>query len=274
MFNVSSDQIFKILLGLVTAASLSSIGYLTLVVIKINNIETKFEKQDELFNDVKIFISKKLEDTTIENTEIETTEQVKKTKLFFEKKLEEKTAEAQRLESLLKPFQTIAHQLFVGDEEVVLTKLIGRIITLENKVKKFVFKPLSGDIRTQIVKKLSSLKQLFKDNNISIELTHESYTPRTTRKYANQLALILEESGLNVTGPSFAKADLPDDKSYPLIWNYNKEQEKLVEKLYSTLNAIQSCRKLAAGKKFGKGRIRIHMAGAIVFDKHGRVSFD
>ncbi len=274
MFNVSSDQIFKILLGLVTAASLSSIGYLTLVVIKINNLETKFEKQDELFNDVKIFISKKLEDTTIENTEIETTEQEKKTKLFYEKKLEEKTAEAQRLESLLKPFQTIAHQLFVGDEEVVLTKLTNRIITLENKVKKFIFKPLSADVRTQIVKQLSSLKQLYKDNNISIELTHESFTPTTTRQYVNQLALILAESGLNVTGPSFAKVDFPDNKSYPLLWDYNKEQQELAQKLYSILNAIQSCRNMAAGKKFSKGRIRIHMAGAIVFDKHGRVSFD
>ena len=255
-------------LGVLAAASLSGIGYLTLVVIKINNLETKFEKQEELVNDVKIFLLNKRQNTTMEITE-----QGGKTKLF-EKRLEEKTAEVQRLESLLQPFQTIAHELFEGDEKVVLMKLTDRIKTLEEKVRKFVFRPLSDDLRTQIVKQLSSLKQLYKDNNIRIELTHEIYTPTITRKYANQLALILAEAGLNVTGPGFANVVYPDNKTYPLEWAYSKEQQGLAEKLYSCLNEIQSCRSVAARKDFGNGRIRIHMAGFIVFDDQGRASFD
>ncbi len=272
MSNWSSDHIFRIVLGILAAASLSGIGYLTLVVIKINNLETKFEKQEELVNDVKIFLLNKRGNTTVELTE-----QGGETELLsklFEKKLEEKIAEVQRLESLLQPFQTIAHELFEGDEKVVLMKLTDRIKTLEEKVRKFVFKPLSENARTQIVKQLSSLKQLYKDNNIRIELTHDITTPTTTRKYANQLALIMAESGLNVTGPGFATVDSTDNRSYPLVWEYSKEQQGLAEKLYSFLNEIQSCRSVAAIKDYPKGHIRIHMAGSIVFDDQGRASFD
>jgi hypothetical protein len=84
----------------------------------------------------------------------------------------------------------------------------------------------------------------------------------------------MAESGLNVTGPGFATVDSPDDRSYPLVWEYSKEQQGLAEKLYSFLNEIQSCRSIAARKNFPKGHIRIHMAGSIVFDEQGKASFD
>lgn len=42
------DQIFKTVIVALTIAVLSGIGYLTLTVIKKSDLETKFEKQEEV----------------------------------------------------------------------------------------------------------------------------------------------------------------------------------------------------------------------------------
>jgi hypothetical protein len=241
---------------------------LTLVVIKRSDLETKFEKQDELIKDVEISLLTKMDNTTIETKKLE-----KEIKLL-KGELEEKTAEVQRLETLIAPFRSIALEHFTGDEKEAITKLTEHIKTLEQKIRKYEFIPLSEDIRTQVIKQLTGLQKIYKDNNLHIELTHEKWTPSATRKYANQLAALLAESGLNVTGPGFATVVYPGNQSFPLEWGYNNEQEELVDKLLMILNAVQSCKNFAARKDLNKGHVRIHMAGNVIFDSHGRVLFE
>ncbi|ODS34367.1 MAG: hypothetical protein SCARUB_00498 [Candidatus Scalindua rubra] len=266
--NRNFDYIFKAVIVALATAVLSGIGYLTLVVIKKPDLETKFEKQDELIKDVKIALLTKWGNTTTETKKL-----AKEIKLLKEK-LEVKTAEVQRLEELLTPFRSIALERFSGDEKEALMKLAERIKTLEQHVSKYVFKPLSPDIRTQVIKQLTGLQKIYKDNNLHIELTHETWTPPNTRKYANQLAAILAESELNVTGPGFATVVHPDNQSFPLEWGYNNGQKELVNKLFMILNAVQSCKNFAARKDLSLGRIRIHMAGDVIFDDQGRVLFE
>lgn len=262
------DQIFKTVIVALTIAVLSGIGYLTLTVIKKSDLETKFEKQEELIKDVKTTLLSKWD-----NTITEIPKQEKEIKLLKEK-LEVNTAEVQRLEDSLAPFRSIALERFSGDEKEVLTKLAEHIKAIERQVSKYVFIPLSPDIRTQVIKQLVGLQKVYKDNNLHIELTHATWTPPTTRKYANQLAAILAESGLNVTGPGFATVDYPNNQSFPLEWGHNIEQKELVNKLLMILNTVQSCKNFAVRNDLNPGRIRIHMSGDVIFDDHGRVVFE
>ncbi len=85
---------------------------------------------------------------------------------------------------------------------------------------------------------------------------------------------MLAESGLNVTGLGFAKANYINNQTFPLEWAYNKEDEELIIKLYKLLNPIQACLNAAVRKNFGKGHVRIHLAGYTVSDGQGRVVFE
>jgi hypothetical protein len=164
-------QKYKTVIVALATAGLLGIGYLTLAVIKKQDLETKFEEQDKLIKDVKTSLLAKMDNTTTE-----TKQQAKEIKLLKEK-LEAKTAEVQRLEGFLKPFRSIALERFSGDEKEALMKLAEHIKTLEQQVSKYVFKPLSPDIRAQVIKQLTGLQKIYKDNNILIELTHETWTP-------------------------------------------------------------------------------------------------
>lgn len=205
-----------------------------------------------------------------------------------------KTAEIQQLETLLTPFRTIALERFTGDEKDALRKLADyvvelqrkdaeqtkRIAELENQTKdldrfkriaaKHEYRPLSSEIRQQFVRSLTELKDDFEAAEMKIKITQETWTPSTTQKFTSELADILREAGLNVSGPKFATVYLVS-QSYPVEWGFNPAQFSLVNRLFISVSQIMKSPKGAMRNTFPKGNIRIHFGGQAVFDDAGRV---
>jgi hypothetical protein len=107
-----------------------------------------------------------------------------------------------------------------------------------------------------------------------IKITYETWVLPTTRQFADQLALILQEAGLIVDGQSFATVYLVGD-AYPLEWGYNESQRELLWDLFAVLRQIIKPSKSHAQRKSLKtGHIRIHFAGATIFNEQGLVSVE
>jgi hypothetical protein len=195
--------------------------------------------------------------------------------------LDEKTAEIQRLETLLVPFKTIALERFTGSEAEALGKLAERLKILEEQLgdvdrlreiaAKHEFTPISPELRKLALSSLSRAAVTYAEHSIKLEITHETWASPATRRFAEQLAALLKEAGLDVSGPEFATVYLVGP-AYPLEWGFNPEQQDLVNKLYQALlPIIKPSKKYANRKSFEKGRIRLHFGGQVVFEPNGAV---
>lgn len=220
--------------------------------------------------------------------------QLKSDNKVLERRVAEKTAEIQRIETLLTPFRTIALEKYTGDEKEALRKLADYVVELQRRdaeqaqriqeleeqtrdldkfktiAAKHEYRPLSPEMRIQLVDTLAGLKDAFAVCKMSISITQETWTPATTREFTSQLAKILKDAGLEVSGPEFVTVYLAS-QSYPLEWGYSEQQIDLVNQLFQALAQIMQSPKQAKRATFPKGKIRIHFAGHATFDNVGRV---
>ena len=204
------------------------------------------------------------------------------------------TAEVQRLETLLTPFRTIAIDKFTGPESESLRKLAKYIIQLQEKdfeqtkriqelenqtrdldkfksiAAKYEHRPLSPQLRSKVVKELSQLKDLFDKTEVSIKITQETWTPATTQKFAKQLVDIIKESGLSVSGPSFATVFLVN-RSSAVEFGYRENNSNLANSIFQSLHQIMKSERMTAQTSLQTNYIRIHFAGQTVYDQSGRV---
>ena len=220
--------------------------------------------------------------------------QLKSDNKKFERELADKTAELQRLETLLTPFRTIALEKYTGTEAEPLRKLADYVVDLQKRdveqaqrikelqkqlqeldrfktiAAKHEYRPLSPEIRKQLLDRLATLKDKFESNQVKITITEETWTPAITRKFTSQLAQVLKDAELDVAGPEFATVYLAS-QSYPVEWGYNPDQLDLVNELFQALAPVMRGPKGAKRAIFPKGKIRIHFGGQAVFDQEGRV---
>jgi len=193
--------------------------------------------------------------------------------------LDKANTEIQRLETLLTPFRTIALERYTGPEQEALNKLAHRIRMLEDQVKdvekfkeiaaKHEFTPLESSLRASTIGRLAKIPDVLSQSNIVVNITHESWTSPSTRKFAEQLAILMKEAGLIVSGPDFATVYLIGEV-YPIEWGYSESQFEMLKHLYSALSPIMSCNRGAKRKFTAEGKIRIHFAGQAAFGPDGK----
>jgi len=172
----------------------------------------------------------------------------------------------------LKPFEELAaklHPNLMVNE--ALQELRQDIERLRGVAAKYEFTPLSYEKRADVTKQLQSLALEFDRHSIHVLITYETWTPPQTRAFAEQLATILREGGINARGPEVATVYLVFT-AYPLEWGFNVEEEKFKNLLYSVLNQIiEPSDKHGIMPTFSKGTMRIHFSGQAVFQPNGVV---
>lgn len=180
-----------------------------------------------------------------------------------------------QLQQQLQPFEQIAKYLYPELEIAkALSKLTEDIKELQKMISKYEFTPMSSEIKEKLLANLKGLKESFEQERLSIEITYETWVLPNTRKFAQQLANLLSEAGLNVIGPKFATVYLASP-SCPIEWGFSKDDTELMESLHQYLQIlIRPSQKHCTRTSFQKGKMRIHFAGQVIFDPSGVVSIE
>lgn len=176
------------------------------------------------------------------------------------------------LQSTLEPFLELARQARPeADSAAALAGLREDIEELRSVAAKHEFTPLSPETRTALVGALQRLALEYKEANMTVLITHETWTGPATRRYADQLALLLHESGIRVRGPDQITYFLITPSS-PIEWGYHDSDLDRVGKLFEALLPVMgSSEKWTKRAHQKKGFVRIHFGGEVVFGKNGLV---
>ena len=180
---------------------------------------------------------------------------------------------SQTLEEKLEPFQELARTARPDlDQDAALDSLRREIERLREISAKHEFTPLASELRAKFVRHVQKFAASFAKADISIQITHETWTSQATRQYAAQLAELLREGGLQIQGPDQITYFLVTPSS-PIEWGYNEADMPRLEVLYKALLTI-----IRPNKKWTKaphqqpGSIRIHFGGQVTFEPNGVVA--
>jgi len=195
---------------------------------------------------------------------------------------DEAKVEIQRLETLLTPFRTIALERYTGPEQEALSKLANKIRMLEDQVKdvekfkkiaaKHEFIALESTLRTATISRFAQICDILNQSNIVVNISHERWVSPSTREFAKQLAVMMEEADLTISGPTASSAFLSLPREvYPIEWVPHESQFGMPEHLYYALSPIMSYTKCSRRLLNTKGKVRIHFAGNAVFEPDGKV---
>ena len=184
-------------------------------------------------------------------------------------------ASLQSLEGKLEPFAELARQARPdADQDAALAGLREDIEDLRRTASKHEFTPLAPDLRAGLVDSVRRIAPEFSEANMSVNVTHETWTNPATRDYAAQLASVLREGGVQVSGPEQITYFLINPSS-PIEWGYNEKDVVQVEKLYATLTPFMGpTAKWTKASHQESGSIRLHIGGAAVFDANGLVALE
>ena len=180
---------------------------------------------------------------------------------------------SQTLEEKLKPFQELALTARPNlDQDAALDSLRQDIERLREISGKHEFTPLASKLRATFVRHVQKFAPNFLSAGISIRITHETWSPLATKQYAAQLAMLLQEGGLQVQGPDQITYFLVTPAS-PIEWGYNPTDILRVEVLYKALlTVIRPNPKWTKSSHQKPSSIRIHFGGEIVFETDGIVA--
>ena len=127
----------------------------------------------------------------------------------------------QELNDQLKPFLQLAQAARPDlDQGAALTSLRKEIEQLRQVAEKHEFTPLEPALRNVFVQRVQEFSLSFSDAGVAVKITHETWSPTTTKQYAAQLASLLREGGLEVQGPDQITYFLVTPSS-PIEWGYN-----------------------------------------------------
>ena len=176
------------------------------------------------------------------------------------------------LEAKFEPFAELARQARPdADQDAALAGLREDIEALRRVASKHEFAPLAPDLRAQLLEAIGRLAPEFSEAGMSVAVTHETWTRPATRRYADQLASVLREGGVEVTGPEQITYFLITPSS-PVEWGYNEVDVARVEQLYATLAPLMGpTGKWTKAAHPKEGAVRIHSGGEAVFAANGVV---
>ena len=193
-------------------------------------------------------------------------------KVGKEQRLEFRTS-LDNLEKKIEPFQEIAQATRPDlDQDAALDSLRQEIGRLRKIAAKHEFAPLAPELHEAFVRHIQKSAPRFLNAGISIQITHETWSPPATKQYAEQLATLLREGGLQVQGPDQITYFLVAAAS-PIEWGYNEANIPSVGMLYKALLSVIRPNPKWTKKNHQKpGSIRIHFGGEVVFEPNGIVS--
>ena len=179
----------------------------------------------------------------------------------------------QELTEQLTPFLQLAHTARPDlDQDAALASLRDEIEQLRQLAAKREFTPLDAGLRDVFVQRVREFSTSFSDAGIAIQITHETWSPTTTKQYARQLATLLREAGLSVHGPDQITYFLVTPSS-PIEWGYNPGDIEHVEMLYGAiLTIIRANDKWTKASHQEPGSIRLHFGGDVIFENGGIVT--
>jgi hypothetical protein len=154
---------------------------------------------------------------------------------------------------------------------LLLEDQLVEVTRLREIATKYEFIAVSENLRATTFSQLSDIAPVFAENSIQVQITHETWASPATRKFANQLSILLSDAGFKVQGPEFATVYLVGP-AFPLEWGFNQKQAGLATRLYHALaSVIKPSQKHAQRNSFEEGQMRIHFGGQVVFDANGSV---
>ena len=159
-------------------------------------------------------------------------------------------------------------------EDAALASLREEIESLRKIAAKHEFTPLVPELRATFVARLREFASELNDAGFTVLITHETWSPPPTRRYAAQLAELLREGGLQVEGPKAITYFLVNPPS-PLEWGYNEGDlsNPHLESLYqAVVTIIHGNPKWTKASHQKRGSIRIHFGGEAVFEPDGVVA--
>ena len=179
------------------------------------------------------------------------------------------------LEEKLEPFVDLARQARPdADQDTALAGLREDIEKLRRIALKHEFTPLEAELRAGLVESVRQFAPEFSNAGMIVKITHETWTNPATREYAVQIASMLRDGGINVTGPEQITYFLITPSS-PIEWGYNETDVSLVEKLYVALAPLMGpTRKWTKAAHQEVGSIRLHFGGVAMFAANGVVELE
>ena len=96
---------------------------------------------------------------------------------------------SEALENKLEPFLELAHNTRPDlDQDAALNNLRQEIEHLRKIASKHEFTPLSEELQSKFVQLLRRISVVFANAGMTIQITHETWSPTTVMQYAAQLA--------------------------------------------------------------------------------------
>jgi len=131
---------------------------------------------------------------------------------------------------------------------------------------KHEYRPLEPRLRAKVLANLSTVGTL---------LRTEAWASSGTRQFAAELADLMRDAGISVTGAMTATVYLVNTP-YPVEWGYNAAQEPLIGTLQLALRPALKAgnREQAKRAAFQPGQARIHFGGQAVFDQDGSIEVE
>lgn len=193
----------------------------------------------------------------------------------FRTRLDGLSEDGKALAGRLEPFYELARAASPGlDQDAALARLREEIEHLRAIAAKHEFTPLAPQLRSEFVNRLRDLAPEFVRAGFSVQITHETWSPPPTRRYAAQLAELLREGGLQVEGPKAITYFLVTPPS-PLEWGYNETDVggPHLDPLYQVLlTIIRPNPNWTKASHQQPGSVRIHFGGEVVFEPDGVVA--
>ena len=199
---------------------------------------------------------------------------------YFGKKAElarraELQASLLSLEAKLVPFAELARQARPdADQDAALAGLREDIEKLREIASKREFTPLAAELRAGLVESVRQFGPEFSKAGMTVKITHETWTDPATGEYAAQLASVLREGGIEVSGPEEITYFLVTPSS-PIEWGYHEADMPHVEKLYMALAPLMGpTHRWTKAAHQEAGSIRLHFGGTVVFGADGVVELE
>ena len=140
---------------------------------------------------------------------------------------------------------------------------------------KHEYRPLEPRLRAKVLANLSTVGTLLRTEDVTVQVTYETWASSGTRQFAAELADLMRDAGIIVTGAMTATVYLVNTP-YPVEWGYNAAQEPLIGTLQLALRPALKAgnREQAKRAAFQPGQARIHFGGQAVFDQDGSIEVE
>ena len=190
----------------------------------------------------------------------------------LQENIDELLTRSETLEEKLEPFVELARNARPDlDQDAALENLRQEIEELRNIAAKHEFTPLSAELRAAFINQIRRISVAFAKEEMTVQITHETWSPPTVREYAGQLATLLKDGGLRVRGPTQITYFLVTPSS-PIEWGYNEADLDRVELLYQAfLTIVHPNPHWTTASHQKPGSIRIHFGGEMNFEPNGIV---